>query len=156
MITVISDPDLTTMLVPERHKMRRILVIENDPEVSSFLVDSFNEDTVEIAHTISEGIARISNGGGLRPKIDAVILDPDLPCCKGLECYKCLRAAAPSIPVVVMSGSEDVGLAKATAGDGVEYILRDASLPSTLQTMLRTSIERFHIVQEARELRAKG
>lgn len=79
---------------------RRILVVEDDPDISSLvelhLVDAGNE--VELQGDGSAGLDR-----ALRQPFDLVILDIMLPGVDGLEICRRLRTEKPELPILMLT-----------------------------------------------------
>jgi DNA-binding NarL/FixJ family response regulator len=71
-------------------------------------------DRVETAHTLTTALAWIE--GGTLP--DIVLLDLDLPDVEGLEGLLRLRAAAPEVPVLVVTSMTDPRLIEAALAAG--------------------------------------
>ncbi|MER3484053.1 MAG: hypothetical protein C4332_13770 [Meiothermus sp.] len=85
--------------------MHRILVIDDDPSVGSFLRRGLKLEgyTVEV---VSEGPAGLAQLRKFRP--DLVILDQVLVGMSGLEVLEKLRQAAPELPVIMFSGRDEM------------------------------------------------
>jgi two-component system, OmpR family, KDP operon response regulator KdpE len=81
-----------------------VLVVEDDPEVASFLdkglrLEGFQMDWVS---TGTEAISRLDRGGA-----DVMVLDLGLPDIDGLEVLRRARDRGITVPVVVVSGRYD-------------------------------------------------
>ena len=85
--------------------------------------------------------------------IDVVLSDLSLPDASGLECIHLLTAAAPTVPIVVVTGSKDeeTGLSALRAG-AQDYIIKDHAKGALLPRALRYAIERKQAEQRMIEL----
>src|SRR4051794_34528675 len=91
----------------------RILHVEDDPEDAARVRAALRERTpgfepfeVVEANRLTAAVMRIVDGD-----IDAVLLDLNLPDAHGLSTFVRLRAVAPHLPIVVLTGLEDVRMA---------------------------------------------
>ncbi len=75
--------------------------------------------------------------------VDVVLSDLSLPDASGLECIHLLTAAAPTVPIVVVTGTKDeeTGLSALRAG-AQDYIFKDHAKGALLPRALRYAIER--------------
>lgn len=90
------------------------------------------------AERLATGIERIDNGG-----IDIVLLDLSLPDSAGLETLRKLQAAAPDIPVVVLTGLDDETTAlNAVQAGAQDYLLKGDLESNLLGRAIRYAIER--------------
>jgi DNA-binding NarL/FixJ family response regulator len=78
------------------------------------------------------------------PDVDLLLLDLGMPGAHGFSALVQARAHYPSVPVVVISGREDAGLAQRTLAHGAAaFIAKSASLPTiidALQTILQGGV----------------
>lgn len=87
---------------------------------------------------LGAAIARLADGG-----IDAILLDLSLPDAQGLAMLDPLHAAAPGIPIVVLSGNDDEVLAQAGVRDGAQdYLVKGRVGSDLLARTLRHAMER--------------
>ena len=85
-------------------------------------------------------------------RFDAALLDLGLPDAVGLEALLAFRRDVPSLPVVVLTGHDDPGLASQAIQAGAQdYVVKGDADPKLLLRVLRYSIERSSTEQEARE-----
>src|ERR1700736_5877552 len=88
-----------------------VLLIEDHEEQVTFLrrlLASSESGDFELhaAGSLAKGIERLKDGG-----IDLIMLDLTLPDSDGLETFLRVIEVAPDLPLVVMSGIDDVALA---------------------------------------------
>jgi DNA-binding response OmpR family regulator len=108
-----------------------ILVVDDERELCSTLQDFFTEEgyQVDVAMNAGDALMLISLN---RP--DAVILDIRLPDRNGADLLADLMALDASIAVVMLSGSDDEALARATLkGGAFDYVRK----PFDLDTLER-------------------
>lgn len=83
----------------------QILVIEDEPGIVNFLERGLRAHGFEVTSALDgeTGIERAQNGD-----VDLVVLDMMLPGRSGLEVLEWLRAADPTLPVIVLTALGDV------------------------------------------------
>jgi len=98
----------------------RLLLVDDDPEDALLsrrqLAEAGGGDRIEVSEAGSLAAALAALG---REPFDAAFLDLQLPDSRGLSTLRAVRAAAPTLPVVVLTGSDDERL-------GVEAVRRGA------------------------------
>ncbi|MDE3090873.1 MAG: response regulator, partial [Chloroflexota bacterium] len=130
----------------------RVLLIEDNSGDARLIREMFAEveDTpfdLECAERLSDGLARVSAGG-----IDAVLLDLSLPDSQGADTFARMRAHAPRVPIVVMTGHEDEALGGQLVEHGAqEYLVKGQVTSPLLARALRYSIERRRAEAALRE-----
>ena len=85
---------------------KRVLIIDDDPEILAIFRDYFLTKegyTVEIASTAEEGVTAAKRA---RPHL--VLLDLQMPGMGGLEGLKQLRRTVGEVPVLIVSGTIDL------------------------------------------------
>jgi serine phosphatase RsbU (regulator of sigma subunit) len=104
---------------------------------------------LEHADRLAAGLERLARGG-----IDVVLLDLSLPDSRGLDTFVRLHAAAPEVPVVVLTGFNDEILAIKAVQEGAEdYLVKGSVTSSLLARSLRYAIERGRRRQAEKALR---
>lgn len=121
-----------------------ILLVEDNPADARFvrelLVDAHGLDAA-LTH-----VTRLANALPLLAEstFDVVLLDLSLPDAHGLDTIARLHAAAPTVPIVVMSGNDDEALALRGVQDGVQdYLVKGRVESDTLARALRYAVERM-------------
>jgi len=86
--------------------MPRILVVDDDPDVRSFLAAFLELEGFEVG-TAGNGVEALHQVDRQQP--DVVILDLMMPIMDGWDCCRQLRADARTcrVPVIIVSASED-------------------------------------------------
>jgi len=125
-----------------------VLIVEDNPgdrrltEVA--LADAARDAGLAVAvvgaATLADGLTRLDTGRGA---IDAVVLDLDLPDSLGLDGLKAMRAAATSVPIIVLTGLSDLKLAGEALKHGAgDYLEKGEIQPRSLLRSIRYAIER--------------
>ena len=72
-----------------------------------------------------------------------VLLDPNLPDCRGAETFRRIMQKAPHVPVVILSGQDDEALALKAVHMGVQdYLVKGDITSKQLERALRYAVER--------------
>ncbi|MGZ8786522.1 MAG: putative bifunctional diguanylate cyclase/phosphodiesterase, partial [Acidimicrobiia bacterium] len=133
-----SDRSATRLLLVEDNLGDARLLREMLREPGSLSTD------VTHAQSMSEAEACLSNRA-----TDIILLDLGLPDAQGLVAVRRTHAAAPRIPLVVLTGIDDETLADQALQEGAEdYLIKGEIEPRGLVRALRYAIER-KIMQEA-------
>jgi DNA-binding response OmpR family regulator len=124
-------------------KTRRILVIEDDAAIRRGVVDALRfarYETLE-ADTGKKGLEM-----GLRVDCDLVLLDLVLPGVDGLSILESVRAARPTLPVIVLTArGEEADRVKGLGLGADDYVVKPFSVKELLarvEAVLRRSAER--------------
>jgi signal transduction histidine kinase len=132
------------------HTPLRILIVEDSEEQVCFLEQLFAK-TPEIfrLHAVNSLAAALVHLQ--REEIDVVLLDLTLPDSDGLETFARVIEAAPDLPVVVMSGIQDVELALETVQRGAQDYLVKGQVDNHLLTRsIRYAVERKRVQLQLR------
>jgi diguanylate cyclase (GGDEF)-like protein/PAS domain S-box-containing protein len=120
-----------------------LLLIEDNPNdarlVQEALTDTrFGPFQIEWVKNLSDGLKRLSKGG-----IDAVLADLSLPDSRGIAILDKLLQAAPRVPILVLSGSDEEGIALQTVQHGAQDYLPKGHIDGcVLSRALRNMIDR--------------
>jgi diguanylate cyclase (GGDEF)-like protein/PAS domain S-box-containing protein len=129
--------------VPNRPNARRLLLIEDSPGDARLLremVDEEQESTTDVTHVecLREAEEFLSN-----TEVDIVLLDLGLPDAKGLTALRRTQTAAPRVPLVVLTGTDDETLAaEAMRAGAQDYLIKGRIESRGLLRALRYAIER--------------
>src|SRR5512137_2772257 len=95
---------------------------------------------LEVASTLADGLARIKHG-----RIDAVLLDLNLPDSAGLTTFLRTQPKATQIPIIVLVGQaeEEVGTEAVSRG-ALDFLLREHISATLVERVLRYATERTH------------
>jgi PAS domain S-box-containing protein len=123
--------------------IRRLLLVEDDPGFARLLREMFkdeNSSETDVTHVESMTEAEEHLGG---PAFDIILLDPGLPDSQGIDSVQRARAAAPRVPLVVLTGRNDESLAlKALQAGAQDYLIKGQIDPRGLLRFLRYAVER--------------
>ena len=121
----------------------RILLVEDDVTYARFaqkMLESVRSTRFQLAHATSVhgAIERLTVAAP-----DIVLLDLGLPDAQALEALTALVDAAPNLPIVILSGTEDEVLAlEAVKAGAQDYLLKGQATPELLVNAIRYAIER--------------
>jgi len=131
------------------------LLIEDNPGDARLIREMLREAgaghaQVELAQAdhLSGGIEHLARVGA-----DVVLLDLSLPDSQGLETFSSVHAAAPNVPVVVLSGLDDEGVAVSAVQEGAQdYLVKGQVDGGTILRSVRYAIERQRLETARRDL----
>jgi diguanylate cyclase (GGDEF)-like protein len=121
----------------------RILLVEDDVTYARFaqeMLESVRSTRVQLAHAASvhDAIERLAVAAP-----DIILLDLGLPDAQGLDALTALVDAAPNLPIVILSGTEDEVLAlEAVKAGAQDYLLKGQATSELLVKAIRYAIER--------------
>lgn len=134
------QPEVKAIRHTAKHK---VLLIEDNPGdarlMREYLADPAGAP-FELEHvtSLADGLTRLARGG-----IDLVLLDLSLPDSPMAETFKRAHAAAPEVPIIVMSGLDDEKHAIETVQEGAQDYLVKAFVDTRLLVhAMRYAIER--------------
>jgi len=140
---------------------RRVLLIEDNPNdalLIQIMLSEAGADHFYVEHRerLAEGLKRVAQGG-----ISLILLDLSLPDSQGLETFTRLHAAAPRVPIIVLSGLNDTTLAVEAVHEGAQdYLIKGDVEGELLVRAMRYAIERERMSEQlgryAEELRSKN
>jgi diguanylate cyclase (GGDEF)-like protein/PAS domain S-box-containing protein len=127
--------------------INKVLLVEDNPGDARLLREMFNEQgsrstQLTVAPSMAEAEKYLAEH-----TVDIVLLDLGLPDVQGLEVVKRARAAAPRVPLVVLTGLDDETLAARSLQEGAQDYLVKSQIDTYgttrgLVRALRYSIER--------------
>jgi diguanylate cyclase (GGDEF)-like protein len=121
----------------------RMLVVEDDPAYAAFvatLVESieFIRCDVEHVQTLGRAVAFLRNA-----IFNVVLLDLGLGDAQGLEALNAVVATVPDVPVIILSGEDDLALSVRAVKNGAQdYLLKSQVTPGALTRSIGYAIER--------------
>jgi MinD-like ATPase involved in chromosome partitioning or flagellar assembly/ActR/RegA family two-component response regulator len=128
----------------------RILVIEDNPADARLLRETLLEvagGSVDLwwADRLSSGLKQLA-----QTDMDVVLLDLSLPDSKGFETFSKLRAQAPDLPVIVITGLDDEAVALRAAREGAQdYLVKGSVNPQSMARCIRFAIERHKTLAQS-------
>ena len=121
----------------------KLLLVEDNPADARLLREMLNDSSsfdteLTLVSYMSEAEAHLAEHA-----VDIVLLDLGLPDAQGLAAVRRAHAAAPRIPLVVLTGSDDETLATQSLQEGAQdYLIKGQIDARGLQRALRYAIER--------------
>jgi DNA-binding response OmpR family regulator len=121
----------------------RVLLVEDNAGDASLLREMFSKEkagSFELTHLLrmSEAVVHLAKGA-----VDVVLLDLGLPDGHGLDTVRRAHAAAPGVPLIVLTGLDDEALAAAAMAEGAQdYLIKGQIESRALPRALRHAIER--------------
>jgi diguanylate cyclase (GGDEF)-like protein/PAS domain S-box-containing protein len=125
--------------------VRRLLLVEDDPGDARLLREMYNECGADSQHTILTHVQSLAEAEHWLSKgeVDIALLDLRLPDAQGLTVVRRAQAAAPRVPLVVLTGLDDELLAAQALHEGAQdYLVKGQIEARGLFRALRYAIER--------------
>jgi len=129
-------------------KTESVLLIECHPADARLITNALQNGVherleVECFTKLSHGLDRIHKG-----RVRGVIVDIELPNGRGVAAFERLRAAAPHVPILILSGVENENVAKQAVDRGAQdYLLKSNFNHFRLRRAVHLMIER-HATEE--------
>jgi signal transduction histidine kinase len=128
----------------------RILLVEDNEGDARLLREMFRSEapgSFELTHLLRMSDATVHLAKG---STDIILLDMGLPDAHGLDTVRMAYAAAPTIPLIVISGLDDEALAAQAMKEGAQdYLIKGQIENRALPRALRHAIERHRMQAEA-------
>jgi PleD family two-component response regulator len=124
----------------------RVLLVEDNAGDARLLREMFRTekaDSFQLTHVIRMSDAETDLAKG---EVDIVLLDMGLPDAHGIETVRRAHAAAPNVPMIVLTGLEDEDLAAEAMTEGAQdYLIKGQIENRALPRALRHAIERHRM-----------
>ena len=131
-----SGPGRVLLIEDNRAQARLIREQLSDVKSGSFEMD--------LADRLSEGLSQLANGN-----FSGILLDLSLPDSQGLETLDAVRAKAPDVAVVVLTGLGDEALgAEAVKRGAQDYLVKGAADGELIARSLSYAIGRQRLATE--------
>src|ERR1700693_765084 len=130
-------------------KPLRVLLVEDSAGDARLLREMFRSEgpgSFVLTHVerMSEALPHLAKGD-----LDIVLLDMGLPDGHGLDTVRRALAAAPGVPVIVLTGLDDEDLAALAMKEGAQdYLIKGQIENRALPRALRHAIERYRMQRE--------
>jgi signal transduction histidine kinase len=130
----------------------RVLLVEDSPSDASLLRDSLEQSEAGSfafvqAETMAEATAMLR-----REAFDVLLLDLTLPDSSGEDTFRRARAAAPHLPIVLLTGVEDERIGLEAVRHGIQdYLLKGQSYGRQTTRAIRFAIERKRAEEALKE-----
>jgi two-component system cell cycle response regulator len=130
----------------------RILLIEDNPDDVEVVKRSLRSDGKSYSITVVDRVAAILPLLDEK-RVDLILLDLGLPDSTGLESFDRLRAQAPDVPVIILTGRDDLTTAREAVRKGAQdYLVKGQLEGNLLLHGVRYAAERHALHQELEEL----
>lgn len=128
----------------------RILVVDDDPAVVAWLVESLGEEGFRVAAETSarEALAHIE-----RVAFDAVVSDIEMPELRGIELLKLIHAKRPRVPVLFITAFGSIDLAVEAVRSGATDLLAKPFRVEVLALALKRALRDQELKRELVRLR---
>jgi signal transduction histidine kinase len=139
-----------------KEKTLQVLLVEDNAGDARLLCEMFSKerpDSFELTHFLRmrEAEIHLAKGG-----VDIVLLDMGLPDGHGLDTVRRAHAAAPSVPMIVLTGLDDEILAAEAMKEGAQdYLIKGQIETRALPRALRHAIERHRMQIETDLIRVQ-
>jgi PAS domain S-box-containing protein len=133
-------------------KSIKVLVIEDNPGDARLIEEMLHEadqfiDEVVVASRLSEGIEQIEANA-----FDAALVDLSLPDSTGIATCQRMAAAAPDLPITVVTGYDDPSFAlEALQAGAQDYVVKGELSGRELSRTVRYAIERHRMLARVQE-----
>ncbi len=132
----------------------KVLLVEDDPRDTELLREMLSDKALGIfevtqVERLGEAVAYLATH-----PVDIILLDLGLPDALGLDTVRRAHAAAPNVPLVVLTGSTDRAMAVLALQEGAQdYLVKGAVANHSLQWVLHYAIERHRLLAEREQIR---
>src|SRR5580692_2846908 len=132
-----------------KEKALQVLLVEDNAGDARLLREMFSKekpDSFELTHLLrmSEALIHLAKG-----RVDIVLLDMGLPDGHGIDTVRRAHAAAPGVPLIVLTGLNDEVLAAEAMKEGAQdYLIKGQIENRALPRALRHAIERHRMQTE--------
>ena len=129
----------------------QLIIVEDNPGDQFLLADSLAQSALaayelSFASQLEEALRQLS-----QRSFDLALLDLGLPDSLGLATFTAFQAAAPGLPVIILSGLADEALALEAMQNGAQdYLVKGPAGWSSLERAIRYAIERQRIYAQLR------
>lgn len=129
----------------------RLLIIEDDLVDQKAIARALKKSSLHVACTnvtdVASGLAAVAN-----EQFDCVLLDWNLPDGSGAEFLSQILQVAPTLPVIVLTGTTDEAATEEALAQGAQdYLTKGDLTPNTLARSIRYAMER----KRSEQLRAR-
>jgi len=131
----------------------RILVIEDDPDAASLLVEAINDHfNDESAHWVE----RLGSLGSVDlDAFDLAMCDYNLPDGVGLDAMRMLHERRDDLPIVMVTGEREVALAvKAVRGGAADYVVKSGDYFRVIPIVIEKNLETARMKRDNLRLQA--
>lgn len=139
---MIIDPKSEQTAVTDARPLD-VLIVEDNPGDVRLLREHLREAEGAAYEVTSYADLATACAAVRARRFDVILLDLALPDCTGTDTLVRLRGAAPSMPVIVLTGLDDLDIGDATLQRGAQdYVSKDRLTPEVLARTIRYAISR--------------
>jgi PAS domain S-box-containing protein len=121
-----------------KKSIKTVLLVEDNPGDARLLREMFNEEGSRDTELTLVDCMREAEKHLATHAVDIVLLDLGLPDAQGLEAVRRAHAAAPRVPLVVLTGMDDESLAAHALQEGAQdYLVKGQIVSSSSQIETR-------------------
>jgi len=129
-------------------RIKAILLIEDNPGDARLIREMLDEQGSHTTKLTLVDCMRAAEGHLVAHPVDIILLDPGLPDAQGLSAIRRVHAAAPRVPLVVVTGYDDELLAEQALQEGAQdYLVKGQIERRSLLRALRYATERKRLEQ---------
>jgi signal transduction histidine kinase len=132
-----------------RDRALKVLLVEDNPG-DAYLIQrlltqsSATKHALDAVDRLDTGIERCEQG-----RVDVVLLDLGLPDSQGFATVATMRAAVPHVPIIVLTGLNDLELAVHAVREGAQdYLVKGTVTADTLERAMYYAIERKNLEEQ--------
>jgi len=131
----------------------RVLLVEDNPGdvrlIQEALADArWSQFELERVDTLAAALSRAREG-----QVDVMLLDLTLPDSHGLETVRRAHAEVPEVPIVVLTGFDDQGVAFGAVNEGAQdFLVKGRVDGELLDRAIRYAVERHRMLEQVRQL----
>lgn len=125
----------------------KILVVDDDSFVRGFLKEVLlsGNHLVSTAVDGRDALRQLTPDAG----IDLIISDMDMPGMSGLELLRCVRKNDKSVPIIILTGNQEIKVAVEAMKKGAnDYLLKDENIEHTLMISVDNVMEMHRLKME--------
>jgi PAS domain S-box-containing protein len=144
----------TSEVVRSTSQAVSVLLVEDNPADIGLVRDMLDDSQfeLEVTHRVTSAVSLLASD-----TFDVVLLDLTLPDSDGLESFEAIHAAAPQIPIIVLTGLDDEVLAgNSMKGGAQDYLIKGQIDSKLLSRSIRYGIERKRILSENERIRREA
>lgn len=124
---------------------KKILIVDDDSLVRSILSSLLSENHYQI-ETAEDGKQAITT---LDDSFDLILSDLEMPEMNGLQLLETLRKSGNNIPVVILTGNQEISVALNALKVGAnDYVIKDENITETVLTAIANSLERKMLLDQ--------
>ena len=129
---------------------RTVVVVEDDDFMRTYLGETL-ESGGYACKTFPTGSAALGWLATGEKRVDLLLSDLNMPGLSGLDLLRTVKAVAPDLPFILLSGNCDLPLAqKAMKAGATDYLLKPVR-PADLLTLVARHLTPLHLTNQARK-----